>query len=302
MPIQQTPWASDINCHGGLYSHPFLNKIMNPFLTLMSADLSEREFRQISQIVYGICGINLKNGKEALVRARLMKRLRALKMESFKEYIKFINTDGGREEIGLLIDVMTTNKTSFFREADHFTYLRHKIIPETNTRKMRFWTAACSSGEEPFSLSMLLHESIPDIQSKDILILATDISMSMLKKARTAVYGEDAVLNLPPAFLQKYFVQVRDRRPRAYRVADKVKANVRLAWLNLMDPWPMKGPLNVIFCRNVMIYFDRATQQELVRRFWDLLEPGGYLFVGHSEGLSAIKHRFHYVQPAIYRK
>jgi chemotaxis protein methyltransferase CheR len=281
---------------------PFLGRVRSRSVNLMLSDLSEKEFRHISQIVYGICGINLKDGKEALVRARLMKRLRALQMESFREYVKFINTDEGREEVGLLIDVMTTNKTGFFREADHFTYLRDKILPEMDTLKMRFWTAACSSGEEPFSLSMLLHENIANIQLKDILILATDISMSMLERARSAVYGEDKIQDLPPAFLKKYFVQVRGERPRTYRVADKVKANVRLAWLNLMDPWPMKGPLNVIFCRNVMIYFDRSTQQELITRFWDLLEPGGYLFVGHSEGLSAIKHRFHYVKPAIYRK
>jgi len=271
-------------------------------VNLVSAELSEREFRQVSQIVYGVCGINLKNGKEALVRARLMKRLRVLEMGSFKEYIEFINADEGREEICRLIDVITTNKTSFFREVDHFTYLRDNIIPKTNIQKMRFWTAACSSGEEPFSLSMLLHETIPNIRSKDILILATDISISMLKRARMAVYEEETARDLPPTFLQKYFVQVRKERPRTYRVADKVKTNVRLARLNLMDPWPMKGPFNVIFCRNVMIYFDRPTQQELVRRFWDILEPEGYLFVGHSEGLSAIKHRFRYVQPAIYRK
>jgi len=271
-------------------------------VNLMSVELSEREFKEISHIVHGICGINLKNGKEALVRARLMKRLRVLNMGSFKEYIRFINTDEGREEIGLLIDVMTTNKTSFFREVDHFNYLREKIIPNTNLQKMRFWTAACSSGEEPFSLSMLLHETIPNIKSKDILILATDISVSMLEKARTSVYGEETVCDLPPTFLQKYFIQVQNERPRKYRVTNEVKTNVRLGWLNLMDPWPMKGPFNVIFCRNVMIYFDRPTQQELIRRFWDLLEPGGHLFVGHSEGLSAIKHSFCYVQPAIYRK
>jgi len=282
--------------------NPFLDRVRGRSMNPMASDLSEKEFRHISQIVYGICGINLKDGKEALVRARLMKRLRALNMGSFGEYIKFINTDEGREEISLLIDVMTTNKTSFFREADHFFYLRDKILPEMNTQKLRFWTAACSSGEEPFSLSMLLHASIPNIRSKDILVLATDISMRMLKRARMAIYEEERIRDLPPEFLKKYLVQVRRERPRTYRVADEVMATVRFAWLNLMDAWPMKGPLNVIFCRNVMIYFDRPTQQELIGRFWDLLEPGGYLFVGHSEGLSAIKHRFRYIQPAIYRK
>ncbi|OQX65372.1 MAG: hypothetical protein B5M55_04095 [Desulfococcus sp. 4484_242] len=269
---------------------------------LVSAELRENEFRQISQIVYDICGIQLKDGKEALVKARLMKRIRALNMRSFREYIRFINSDAGKAEIGLLIDVMTTNKTAFFREADHFAYLRDTILPKMDHRRMRFWTAACSSGEEAYSLAMVLHESIPGIQSKDILILATDISMSMLNKARSGVYGEDKIQGLPPAYLKKYFVPVQGEGIPAYRVADEVKALVRLAWLNLMDPWPMKGPFSVIFCRNVMIYFDQPTQQRLIERFWDLLEPGGYLFVGHSEGLSAIKHRFRYVRPAVYKK
>lgn len=271
-------------------------------MNLLSAELSEREFRHVSDVVYGICGINLKNGKEALVRARLMKRLRALKLGSFKEYIRLISGDEGEKEIGFLIDVMTTNKTSFFREVAHFNYLRDAIIPKMNTRKMRFWTAACSSGEEPFSLCMLLHETIPNIAVRDILILATDVSVSMLKKARTAVYGKESVRDVPPAFLRKYFVPIRRKEGLLYQVKDEVKANVRLAWLNLLEPWPMRGPFDVIFCRNVMIYFDRPTQQKLIGRFWDLLSPGGYLFVGHSEGLSAIKHKFHYVQPAIYRK
>jgi len=271
-------------------------------VSVLSAHLSEKEFRQVSQIVHDICGINLKNGKEALVRARLTKRLRTLRMGSFGEYLRFVKTDAGRDEIGFLIDAITTNKTSFFREIDHFIFLRDRVIPKMNTRKMRFWTAACSSGEEPFSLSMLLQESVPNIDVKDVLILATDISVTMLKRARTATYGEGALGELPAAYLRKYFIQVGNERPRTYRVADKITSKVRLAWLNLMDTWPMKGPFNVIFCRNAMIYFDRDTQQTLVRRFWDLLETGGYLFVGHSEGLSSLEHKFRYVQPAIYKK
>ncbi|MFO7985604.1 MAG: protein-glutamate O-methyltransferase CheR [Desulfatiglandaceae bacterium] len=271
-------------------------------MNLISSELSERDFKHVSDIVYSICGINLKNGKEALVRARLTKRLRVLKLGSFKEYMHLINGDEGQKEIGFLIDAMTTNKTSFFRESAHFNYLRDVIIPETNTRKMRFWTAACSSGEEPFSLCMLLHETIPNIALKDILILATDISVSMLKKARMATYGKETIRDLPPTFLKKYFVQHRSKEGSLYRVKDDIRANVRFAWLNLLEPWPMRGPFNVIFCRNVMIYFDRPTQQKLINRFWDILASGGHLFVGHSEGLSAIKHKFHYVQPAIYRK
>ena len=270
-------------------------------MTLMSIELNEKHFKKVSRLVYRFSGINLKDGKEALVRARLMKRLRALGMGSFEEYFKYIENDRG-EELGRMIDAMTTNKTSFFREAEHFNYLREKILPELKDQRLRFWSAACSSGEEPFSLAILLMENIPLIKSMDVRILATDISTKMLNKARKAVYEEETLRNVPKLFLQKYFVKVRNKSFLAYQVKDNVSSMIQFSWLNLMESWPMKGPFNVIFCRNVMIYFDRPTQQKLINRFWELLEPGGYLFVGHSESLSAISHKFKYIRPATYRK
>ncbi|QTA81685.1 Chemotaxis protein methyltransferase [Desulfonema limicola] len=271
-------------------------------MNLMSAELTETQFKKISQIVYQLCGINLKDGKQALVRARLMKRLRALKMNSFDEYMKYLDHDSNKKELSYMVDVMTTNKTNFFREPEHFNYLCDKILPFTKSRRMRFWTAACSSGEESFSLGMLLRENISDIDTRDIKILATDISMKMLDKARAAVYGEELVRDIPPLFLQKYFNKKKQGTANVYQIKDNVRKMIQFGWLNLMDPWPMKGPFNVIFCRNVMIYFDRPTQQRLINRLWELLEPGGHLFVGHSEGLSAVSHKFHYVRPAVYKK
>jgi chemotaxis protein methyltransferase CheR len=268
----------------------------------MSAELTENQFRKISQLIYHLCGINLKDGKQALVRARLMKRLRALKLHNFEEYMKYLDSDQGPGEIGYLIDVMTTNKTNFFREPEHFRFLSEQILPKLNSRKLRFWTAACSSGEEPYSLAIILREFLPDIDSRDVRILATDISTKMLDKAKNALYGEEVIREVPPAFAQKYFTKLRQEKNALYRINDSIRSLVRLAWLNLMDPWPMKGPFTVIFCRNVMIYFDRPTQQKLINRLWELLEPGGYLFVGHSEGLSAISHKFRYVRPAVYKK
>jgi chemotaxis protein methyltransferase CheR len=271
-------------------------------MNLMSAELSEGQFQKISQIVHRLCGIHLKDGKQALVRARLMKRLRALKMSDFGQYIKLIESEAGSEELGLMVDVMTTNKTSFFREPEHFNYLCDRILPELSGRRLRFWTAACSSGEEPYSLAVVLTEHLTGLAGRDVKILATDISMKMLEKARRAVYPEDLVRGVPPKYLQKYFEKFRDNGFPAYRIKAPVREMVRLGWLNLMDPWPMRGPFTVIFCRNVMIYFDRPTQQRLIHRFWELLEPGGHLFVGHSEGLSAVSHRFRYVRPAVYQK
>ncbi|MFP4347343.1 MAG: CheR family methyltransferase [Desulfococcaceae bacterium] len=269
---------------------------------LISAELSEKQFRKIAQLVYSLCGINLKDGKQALVRARLMKRLRALKMIGFDEYMDYIESEEGQGELSFMVDVMTTNKTHFFREPEHFNYLCDHILPKLNRRRMRFWTAACSSGEEPFSLAILLREHIQEISCPDIRILATDISMRMLERARQAVYGEEVLRDVPPMFLQKYFTKRRQSGGRQYQLKEEVRRMVQLAWLNLMDPWPMKGPFDVIFCRNVMIYFDRQTQQRLINRFWALLDSGGYLFVGHSEGLSAVQHKFRYVRPAVYRK
>ena len=271
-------------------------------MTLTALQLTDGHFKKISRLVYESCGIKLKDGKEALVRARIMKRIRALGMGSFGDYIRYIESDKGAQELGLMIDVMTTNKTSFFRESAHFDLLRDTILPDLKNGRMRIWSAACSSGEEPFTISIVLKENIPDIEHKDVRILATDISARMLAKAREASYSEETVQNLPRPLLQKYFIRVQNGHAPAYRAKESIRALIKLAWLNLMAPWPMKGPFNIIFCRNVMIYFDRQTQQRLINRFWDLLQPGGYLFVGHSEGLSSISHKFRYIKPAVYMK
>ena len=265
-------------------------------------DLNEKHFNKISELVYQSSGINLKKGKEALVRARLMKRLRAIGMKSVEDYMQYIEDAEGAHELTSLIDVMTTNKTSFFREVEHFNFLRDTILPELDRPRLRFWSTACSSGEEPYSLAVLLRDCIANIDTKDVLILATDISRRMLEKAHAAVYSEQMLRTLPRQYQKKYFTKLDNQRTGFQRVADDVRKMIRFAWLNLLDPWPMKGPFNVIFCRNVMIYFDRPTQQTLINRFWEILEPGGCLFVGHSEGLSAIKHNFQYVRPATYRK
>ena len=271
-------------------------------MSLLTAELNHKQFQEISRLVYQRCGISLKSGKEALVRARLMKRLRALEIPSIKAYMELISSEQGQPEIHTLIDVMTTNKTSFFRESAHFDYLAEKILPEFEQERLRFWSAACSSGEEPYTLAMVLRENIVAIDKKDVLILATDISSRMLETARKGVYSQERLADVPRPLIHKYFDGCPDEMGKRYRVGPALRKMIRLAPLNLMQAWPMKGPFNVIFCRNVMIYFDRPTQQELVNRFYDLLMPGGYLFVGHSEGLSGVRHAFQYMKPAIYRK
>jgi chemotaxis protein methyltransferase CheR len=272
---------------------------MNPMPS--SADLTGEQFAEISRLIYRQCGIHLKAGKEALVRARLAKRLRALSLGSIDAYMDLVGSDAGRGEVGLLVDAMTTNKTNFFRERAHFDFLAQTVLAELPARHLRFWSAACSSGEEPYTLAMVLREALADIDGRDFLILATDISQRMLEVARRGVYSAERVREVPVELRNRYFERT-GRGSGEVQIKSSIRDLVRLGWLNLMQSWAMKGPFHVIFCRNVMIYFDRPTQQKLVNRFWDILAPGGYLFVGHSEGLSAIKHEFRYVKPAVYRK
>lgn len=275
---------------------------------LLAAELSRAQFEQISQRVYDICGINLQPGKEGLVKSRLMKRLRALGLSSFDGYLQYVEGEGSGLELGAMIDVLTTNKTNFFREPQHFDFLRERILPRFQAtggeRRLRLWSAGCSYGKEPYTIAMLMREEIPDIDRCDARILATDISARVLEKAREGVYEEEEEIarEVPPQLLQKHFTYIRKGRSLSYRVNDRVKSMIRFARLNLMDQWPMKGPFDVIFCRNVLIYFDKATQRELAHRFWELLAPGGHLFIGHSERLTTSARELKYVQPAVYVK
>jgi chemotaxis protein methyltransferase CheR len=274
------------------------------FINFVDFELSEAQFNKISKLTYEMCGINLRAGKEGLVKSRLSKRLRALGLPSFDSYLEYVKKDASGKELITFIDSLTTNKTGFFREEQHFEFLRTQILPSyrDDGRKMRIWSAGCSSGEEPYSIAILLREEWPSVDYCDVRILATDISTRVLGLAKEAVYEEELVKEMNPALVKKYFKCVRESPPRAYHVKDDVRRMVRLARLNLMEPWPMRGPFHVIFCRNVMIYFDKQTQTELVRRFWEMLAPGGYLLVGHSESLTAASYRLRYIRPATYLK
>jgi chemotaxis protein methyltransferase CheR len=277
---------------------------MNTGIDLLSIQLSDKQFEKIRQTLYQLCGINLQNGKEELVKARLSKRLRKMGFRTFEEYIEFVESDRTGDEIKTMIDLLTTNKTSFFREQQHFDFLRNHILPplKANRGRLRIWSAGCSSGEEPFSIAILLREEIPDIDLRDVRILATDISQRMLEKASTAIYRQDTLADVPLPVVNKYFARLKENDGTSYKVRDNVADLIRFARLNLMEAWPMKGLFDVIFCRNVMIYFDKTTQQELVNRFWHFVKKGGHLFVGHSESMAALSHPFRYIQPAVYSK
>ncbi len=268
---------------------------------LQEYSLGMREFKKISALVYERTRINLHEGKLPLVQNRLSKRLRRLGLDSFRSYLSYLDQD--EDELEAMINAITTNYTSFFREPEHFRFLRETFLPEAlekDRRKLRFWSAGCSSGEEPYSLAMELLENIPDIAARDVLILATDVSTRALSAAVEGLYPPEPVFKCQPLYRKRYFAE--DGDSGMFSVSPEVKRLVRFRYLNLFDPWPMRGPFDLIMCRNVMIYFERGPKMELVRRFRDILRPGGYLFVGHSESLTGEEHGLRYVCPAVYRK
>ena len=278
---------------------------MSVLQTIGPVHLTEKQFERISQMVKDLCGINLHTGKKELVKARLSRRLRALGMAGLDDYLEYVQRDGTGNELICMLDALSTNLTSFFREPDHFDYLRTVLAPEFVTKtskRLRLWSAGCSTGEEPYSIAISLLESMPNLISFDTGILATDLSTRVLAKAKAGVYDPSRVSGLPKALLARYFVCTKERQGVAYQVAESVRRLIHFTRLNLMEPWPVHGPFDVIFCRNVMIYFDKPTQAGLVERFWELLAPGGTLLIGHSESLTGVRHRFNYVRPTIYRK
>lgn len=271
-------------------------------MTLVAGrDLTERAFREIARLVHEVAGIHLVESKRELVRARLGKRLAELDLPDFERYVEYVRGDRTGNELLVMIDLLTTNKTSFFREPAHFAFLRETVIPRTRPGRFRVWSAACSSGEEPYSIAIELLEDLRG-GGWDPRILATDISPSILALARRGIYRGEQLEDVPGPWRRKYFRPAPEAGADRWSVTPDVRRLVRFARLNLMDPWPMKGPFDVIFCRNVMIYFDKPTQARLVARFHDLLRPGGWLFVGHSESLTNVEHPYEYVQPAIYRR
>ena len=265
-------------------------------LAFADHELTSAQFSRVAALLYEHCGIAMRPGKEGLVRARLAKRMRKLSIPDFAEYLELVGDNPAHAEFGEMVDALTTNKTSFLRERSHFDYLRETVIPSLGNTA-RIWSAGCSSGEEAYTLAMLLLDSNVPGTARDVRILATDISQRMLTAARTATYSADLMVDVPAEWQRRYWTRGADN---SYVATPAVRALVKFASLNLMEHWPMRGPFDAIFCRNVMIYFDKQTQQRLVERFWTLLRPGGHLFVGHSESLTGTSHRFRYVQPAVY--
>ncbi|MGV8075283.1 MAG: CheR family methyltransferase [Syntrophobacteraceae bacterium] len=271
--------------------------------------LTDKLFRKFSALVYEECGINLHEGKKALLQARLNKCLRATNIESYEAYYKHLTSDSNSDELVHFLDSISTNHTYFFREPQHFDLLNQLLSEmldakrKDRSNRIRIWSAGCSTGEEPYSLSMCVLSHLEDVQKYDFRILSTDISTRALTVAARGVYSEDKVLKVNSDLRRTYFRKISNGdSPREFEVVPLLKKIVTFRRLNLKDPFPFKGPFDFIFCRNVMIYFDKTTQESLVEKMAGYLAPGGYLFVGHSESLMGLSHSLTYVYPAVYRK
>jgi chemotaxis protein methyltransferase CheR len=282
---------------------------MTETLTIDKLVLPDSDFSRIADLVYRHCGINLHGGKRELVRSRLVKRLRQGDFKTFSQYIDHVLQDSTGNEFSVLVDTLSTNLTSFFREPRHFHFLREEFLPRLLKRKqndrdfrIRAWSAGCSSGEEPYSMAITLLEATGDTRAWSIKILATDISTSMLQTAQRGIYDQVTIEPVPAVQKHKYLVTTRANGRTAYQVSRSLRETVIFNNMNLMKHWPIKGPLDFIFCRNVMIYFNRPTQTRLVNRLWDLLDSGGLLFTGHSESLAQIEHGFDSIEPTVYMK
>ncbi|TKT75514.1 protein-glutamate O-methyltransferase CheR [Aquamicrobium sp. LC103] len=246
------------------------------------------DFAAIARMLHDDAGIALSENKASLVYSRLAKRLRALGLQSFRDYCRLVAGTEGGDERQRMLAALTTNVTRFFREPHHFEQLRHRLLPDLVARaraggRVRFWSAGCSTGQEPYSIALTILDVMPDAPRHDVKILATDIDPNVIAVGRDAVYSDDAVQPVPAPLRERWMVRLKDGGRDMWGAGMEMRELVAFRELNLMGHWPMKGKFNAIFCRNVVIYFDEPTQERIWSRFAPLLEPGGRLYVGHSE-------------------
>jgi chemotaxis protein methyltransferase CheR len=276
----------------------------------MSSSISDSNYKEICDTVYEYSRIHLGEGKKELVTSRLSKRLRVLGLDNYTDYCNHLKSPNGEEELVQLIDAISTNHTFFFREYKHFDFLKQTGMPhlmqmmeKNDEKRFRIWSAASSSGEEPYSIAVFLSEYFEKHPQIQWHVDATDISTKVLALARRAIYSEDRVKEVPMDLMKKYFQKGINRFEGNFRLKNFIIDKVEFQKINLLQPdYPFPNQFHVIFCRNVMIYFDKETQETLIQKLTSQLAPGGYLLIGHSESLTSIKHNLKPIQPAIYQK
>lgn len=267
--------------------------------------ITEKEFKQLARYIEEHYGIHLKDEKKMLLVGRLQRVVQEQHFNSFSEYYRYLISDASRQAATTLLNHITTNHTFFMREADHFTYFRDQVLPflrdTVADHDLRIWSAGCSSGEEPYGLSMIIHDFFgKSAYFWNTQLLATDISEKVLLKAKAGRYTTKQMEQVPFQWRRDYF---QKRADQMWEVTERIKSDIVFRRFNLMDRiFPFKKKFHVIFCRNVMIYFDDEVRNQLVGRFYDFTEPGGYLFIGHSETLNREMTGYKYIMPAVYRK
>jgi chemotaxis protein methyltransferase CheR len=278
---------------------------------VISAALTHRDFLRLSELIHIKSGIKMPASKRIMIEARLRKRLRELGMKSFREYCDHLFSNGDMErELIQMIDAVTTNKTDFFREPRQFDLLAHVAIPELIKlygagirRDLTVWSAGCSTGEEPYTIAMVLNEFRVKHPAFHFFILATDISTKVLDRAVRGIYKQETAETIPMKLKRKYLMRSKDREKGVVRLVPELRSQIRFRRLNFMDhDFGMREPMDIIFCRNVIIYFDRQTQEKLINKLNNHLIPGGYLFMGHSETLGGLNVPLEHVGPMVYRK
>jgi chemotaxis protein methyltransferase CheR len=273
-------------------------------------DLTREDYDLIRRLVYAKSGINLGDGKMQLVRARLGKKVREGNFKSFRNYYRHVESDPSGESLCELLDAISTNTTHLFREIRHFNLLKTLVSQWVEDRawrsgnsSLRIWSAACSSGEEPHSIAMVVHDILSKHSGVDFKLLATDLSTRMLSRAKIGLYDAHRVGTVPAELRNKYFRKVVENDQPMLQIIPELRKHITFSHFNLMTPtFPFKQGFHIVFCRNVMIYFDRQTQEGLIGRISSHLQPGGYLMIGHSESLNGITHPLSYVEPTVYRK
>ncbi|MBX2868622.1 MAG: protein-glutamate O-methyltransferase [Acidiferrobacterales bacterium] len=269
--------------------------------------LTDSEFSGLCDIIKDLTGISMGESKRQLVYRRLSGRLKHLKLKSFTDYIEFLST-GDVSELELFSNAVTTNLTSFFRESYHFDYLAGTIIPgiikkrTTLNNRFRIWSAGCSTGEEAYSIAITLKESLPSFESWDAKILCTDLDSDVINHCKRGIYNKDRIEKMAMDRQKRWFNPCQSEQDPAVKVKKELQDLTTFKQLNLMHEWPMKGRFDVIFCRNVIIYFDKPTQAMLMNRYADIMNDGGYLFLGHSESLLNVTDRFTLIDRTVYRK
>jgi chemotaxis protein methyltransferase CheR len=262
-----------------------------------------KDFDFIRQLVAAQTGIALSESKSDMVYSRLSRRLRKLQINSFASYCELLR-DNDSGELSHFVNAITTNLTSFFRERHHFEFLTAKLLPQIlagkTQRRVRIWSAGCSTGEEPYSIAITIKQAMPDLRGWDVKILATDLDSNVVDKAASGVYDKNRLNGLSSPILKKYFLKTANENQ--VRIAPEIQELITFKQLNLMHQWPMKGPFDFIFCRNVVIYFNKETQKSLFNRYADITVESGHLFIGHSESLFKVCDRYKLIGNTIYQK